>query len=169
MASAVELTAERLREVVDYDPATGAFTRKVRLAHRHHVGDRADFLINKGPMTGYARVSIDSKRYLAHRVAWFYIYGVWPGQFIDHINGVKSDNRISNLRLATATLNQENTRVPKAHNKCGYLGVVAHQSRWRATLRVNKKRVDLGCFDTPEEAHAAYVEAKRKYHKGCTI
>ena len=106
------LTAERLRDLVHYDPKTGAFTRKVRTAQRHQVGDRADFLVKSGGAAGYHRVSIDSERYQAHRVAWLYVYGVWPKEMIDHRKDVKSDNRIANLRFADSQLNLENIRKP---------------------------------------------------------
>ena len=92
------ITARRLREVVSYNPGTGEFTRLVRLAQRHQVGDRADFPINFGPMQGYRRLGLDSRRFLAHRLAWLYVHGEWPSMHIDHINGDKGDNRIANLR-----------------------------------------------------------------------
>lgn len=165
------LTAERLRDLVHYDPKTGAFTRKVRTAQRHKVGDRADFLVKSGGAAGYHRVSIDSERYQAHRVAWLYVYGVWPKEMIDHRNGVKSDNRIANLRFADSQLNLENIRKPQKNNACGFLGVHFHDQsgRWRAQIISDRKKHHLGLFDTPELAHLAYVQAKRGLHKGCTI
>lgn len=170
MATAI-LSAARLREVIHYDPDTGVFTRKVRLAQRHHAGDRADTVITSEKMRGYRRVSLFSQRYLAHRVAWLYVHGVWPEKHLDHINGDKGDNRIVNLREADDQLNIENIRVPKASNSCGFLGVVLHKQSgiWRARLQVNKVGIHIGMYATPEEAHEAYVIAKRKYHEGCTI
>ena len=96
------LSAERLRAVLSYDPETGVFTRTVRLANRHQIGDRADFIITAGNQRGYYRVSLDSERHLAHRLAWLYVYGKWPELTIDHINRNPSDNRIQNLRDVTA-------------------------------------------------------------------
>ncbi|MDP4572311.1 HNH endonuclease [Pseudomonas sp. LPH60] len=165
------LTAARVRELLHYDPRTGHFTRKIRTAQRHQVGDRADFLIRTGLAAGYHRVSIDSKRYQAHRVAWLYVYGAWPEKMIDHRNGVKSENWIENLRLADSQLNIENIRKPQKNNSCGFLGVHFHgqSGRWRAQIISGRKKHHVGLFDTPELAHQAYVQAKRQLHKGCTI
>lgn len=165
------LTADQLREVIHYAPDTGTFTRKVRLAQRHHAGDRADTEISNGQMRGYRRVSLFSQRYLAHRLAWFYIHGVWPEKYIDHINGVKGDNRISNLREADARVNMENIRKAKTSNKSGLLGVHLHKQsgRWRARIEVHGKFLHLGLFNTPEVAHQEYLKAKRSLHEGCTI
>jgi hypothetical protein len=162
-------TAERVRELLDYDPETGIFTRKVRLAQRHQVGSRADFIVQHGQLKGYARVGIDRQRYLAHRVAWLYVHGTWPTKYLDHINGNKSDNRICNLREATAKLNNENKHKPNAQNRAGYLGVHFHQGKWRAKIQTDGRVVDLGCYETPEKAHEIYLVAKRLVHKGCTI
>lgn len=171
MTATAILSAEQLRSVVHYDPETGVFTRTVRLAQRHHVGDRADTEVTGGHLKGYRRVSLFSERHLAHRLAWLYVHGTWPEKHIDHINGVKGDNRIENLREADDKLNIENTRTARADNAIGLLGVHLHKetNRWRARLQTNGKALHLGLFDTPEEAHAAYLVAKRKHHEGCTI
>lgn len=165
------LSAARLREVLHYDAETGIFTRKLRTAQRHQIGDRADFQIAAGASTGYRRVSVDSERYLAHRVAWLYVHGEWPREFIDHVNGVRSDNRVANLRPATHRLNMENRRTPRADNACGFLGVVFHAptEQWRARIQVKGKGRHIGLYPTPELAHAAYVAAKRTLHEGCTL
>lgn len=166
-----EIIAARVRELLHYDPSTGVFTRKIRLAQRHNVDDRADFLITGGNNEGYCRVSFDSKRYLAHRVAWIYVHGKWPELDIDHINGNKSDNRLENLRAVNRTTNLENLRKPKGENTAsGFLGVtVRNKHRYVAKIQVNKKSIHIGIFDTATEAHAAYLVVKRKLHKGCTI
>lgn len=165
------LTAERVRELLNYDPDTGIFTRKVRTAQRHQVGDRADFIYIGGASPGYHRVCIDSERYQAHRVAWLYHYGEWPEKFIDHINGDRADNRIVNLRAADAQLNLENLRHARVNNACGFLGVHWHaqSGKWRSQIISHGKKHHIGLFVTPELAHAAYVNAKRVLHKGCTI
>lgn len=170
MATAI-LSAAQLRDVIHYEPETGVFTRKVRLAQRHRAGDRADTEITSPRMLGYRRVSLFSQRYLAHRLAWFYTHGVWPARHIDHINGDKGDNRIGNLREADDQLNLENFRHHRVDNKVGLLGVHLHKQsgRWRARIQVHGKTIHIGMFDTPEAAHEAYKEAKRKLHEGCTI
>ena len=164
-----EILAARVRELFHYDPLTGIFTRKVRLAQRHHVGDRADFVVTGGGLKGYRRVSFDSKRYLAHRVAWLYVHGVWPSEDIDHRDTDRGNNRIGNLRDVPNQTNRENMRKPRTDNTSGYLGVMAHQGRWRARVHVNGRNISLGCFDTPEEAYQAYLKGKREHHGGCTL
>lgn len=171
MADAI-LTAQKLREVLNYDPETGIFTRKVRLAQRHQVGDRADFEVTGGNLKGYRRVSLFSQRYLAHRLAWLYVYGKWPEQHIDHINGDRADNRIKNLREADDQLNIENQRRARADAVTSkYLGVHFDRptKKWRARIQHKGKSIHVGMFDCEHAAFAAYLEAKRKYHKGCTI
>jgi hypothetical protein len=161
-----DITAARVRELLDYDPATGIFTRKVRLAQRHQVGDRADFIVTGGGLAGYYRGGIDSKRFLAHRLAWLYVNGEWPQQEIDHINGDPGDNRIANLRDVPARINAENKRGPRKDNACGQRGVMAHQGRWRARIQVDGQTMHIGMYDTPQEAHDAYIAAKLELHEG---
>ena len=99
------------------------------------------------------------------------MYGTWPENQIDHINGVRHDNRIDNLRDVLQSTNAQNQRKPSATNKCGFLGVNFHKcsNRWIAQIHVQGKKKHLGLFDTPKEAHEAYVTAKRELHEGCTI
>jgi hypothetical protein len=109
---------------------------------------------------------------MAHRVAWVHFYGGWPKNVIDHINGDKTDNRIANLRDVPHALNMHNQRAASAHNKrSSLLGAHWHKNggRWRSNITVAGVTRHLGCFDTEQEAHAAYVEAKRSLHAGCTI
>lgn len=171
MASATSI-ARRVRELFSYDPLTGVFIRRVRLAQRHQVGDRADFLVTGGRLKGYRRVSFDSKRYLAHRVAWLYVHGVWPSQEIDHRNTMKGDNRMRNLRDVPPVTNAENCRRSRVTNKIGLLGVYKpypDAKKWVARIQVAGKGCHIGCFSTPEAAHEAYVQTKRRLHEGCTL
>ena len=170
MTATAILSAAQVREVLDYNPETGVFIRKVRLAQRHQVGDRADTALTNPKMLGYRRVSLFSQRFLAHRLAWFYVHGVWPEKHIDHINGETGDNRIANLREADDQLNIENLRKAKIGNKVGLLGVIQHgETQWRARIQLHGKGIHIGLFSSPEEAHEAYLVAKRKLHEGCTI
>lgn len=166
-----DLTAQRLRELLHYEPDTGIFTRKVRTAQRHQVGDRADFVVTSGGTKGYHRVTVDSVRYLAHRLAWFYVHGEWPVNDIDHWDTDRGNNRIKNLRDVTNQVNRENMRTPRKDNKSGFLGVVFHAPtcQWRARIQVDRKVKHIGLYPSAEEAHAAYLEAKRRMHKGCTL
>jgi hypothetical protein len=118
---------------------------------------------------GYLLISIDRVMYKAHRLAWLCVHGVWPRSNLDHKNGKRSDNRIDNLREATRAMNSQNMRLPHADNQSGLLGVVRNHTRFSARIMVCGKPLYLGTFATPRQAHAAYVQAKRKLHQGCTI
>lgn len=108
---------------------------------------------------------------MAHRVAWAFVTGVWPGDQIDHIDGDKTNNRFANLRDVSQTVNMQNQRRPYSNNKIGLAGVYRHKANGRiySQIRVSKKLVHLGYFDTPEQASEAFLKAKRELHPGCTI
>lgn len=162
--SKADLTAERLRELLHYDPETGVFTWKTKPGRRIRLGAQAG-----SAAQGYLEIGVCGGRYRAHRLAWLYVYGVWPKHDIDHIDGNRANNAIANLRDVTRAVNIQNMRRPKPGNKSGYLGVAPCSSRWSAQVHVAGKKRHLGVFDTPELAHAAYVEAKRRLHEGCTL
>ena len=150
------LSVERLRELLSYDPETGKFVWLVKRNNRTPAGlaagcDRGD---------GYFRIKVDDRRYPSHWLAWFYVHGQWPKEFLDHINGNPSDNRLVNLREATRAQNAQNVGV-KANNKCGHRGVSWNKParKWIAHIRLNGKSKHLGCFDCVEEAAAAYKTA----------
>lgn len=148
-------------EYFSYDPETGVITRKKKASIRTNVGDVAGSL-NK--TTGYMEMGFKRKYYRLHRVAWALHYGSDPVQFIDHINGDKSDNRIANLRLATKSSNAWNQRRPQRSNP--YLGVCWHKSskKWAAQIGLNGKRWCIGLFETAEQARDAYLSEKQKIH-----
>lgn len=159
------LTVARLREVLDYDQLTGLFTWRISTSNRVAVGATAGTAHPKG----YIQFSVDHVRCLAHRAAIAYVTGEWPTDEVDHRDGVRTNNRLSNLRRASHTLNAENLRTAKANNRCGFLGVSRHGPKYRATIHVNGVRHRIGLFETPEKAHEAYLDAKRRMHEGCTI
>ena len=162
-----DLTAARLRELLSYDPETGVFIRSSN-SRRAKKGDMAGWV----NALGYRAVSIQSRTYLCHRLAWLYVTGQWPCGVIDHINGDPGDNRWRNLRDVAHRTNIENQRVAARSNKStGLLGATLHKASglYQAQLKTHGKRLGLGYFKTPEEAHAAYLEAKRRLHAGCTI
>jgi hypothetical protein len=104
--------------------------------------------------------------YKAHRLAWFYCTGEWPNQ-IDHINGIRTDNRICNLRSVTSKLNANNQRPPHRTNSLGVLGVVKRPSgRFAAEIRVSGKKLYIGTYDTITEASNAYKAKKLELHEG---
>ena len=158
---------EMLKEFLDYDPESGVFTWKnvKKFAHAIKVGDVAGS-VNKG----YVRIKFNKKSYPAHRVAWFFVYGKLPSNYIDHINGIKHDNRICNLRDVTQTENNRSITMPR-HNKSGYVGVSwnKHAAKWAAVIRVDSKNRHLGLFLDPEQAHLAYLKAKAEFHPAANL
>lgn len=95
-------------------------------------------------------------RFFAHIFAWYVTYGKMPDNQIDHINGVRDDNRIINLRDVTNQQNQFNRKVKGVTQRTN--------GKWRARIGINGKRISLGDFDTEEEARQAYLDAKKIYH-----
>jgi|SRR6185312_8581760 len=160
-ASGEELTHEKLLELLCYDPLTGVFTRLVSTAPRAMIGTIAGDPDSKG----YLRLRIDGRRYLAHRVAWFYMTGMWPPDEVDHKNRKRQENWWDNLRLANTFQNKRNTSAYR-NNRTGLKGAyLTVGGRYTARIRINKKNLHLGTFNTAEEAHALYV-AKSKEHFG---
>lgn len=155
-----ELTAEYLRSILDYEPETGIFTRKVRTAARVKVGDVAGSLDGGG----YLQIRVQSQRYRAHRLAWLYVYGAWPKDQLDHINRIRTDNRIANLREASHKQNNQN-KSKQSNNTSGHPGIYRHKriSKWRAQIKHNQKHISLGYFENLEEAIAARKAAEKLY------
>lgn len=156
-----ELTQQYLKECLDYNPDTGIFTRKTR----------PDLKILGTKRNGYLLIRVNRKLYSQHRLAWFYIHGYMPENYIDHINGIKSDNRISNLRQATGSENNQNMKQPSKNNKLGFLGVgfSKRNKAFTARITINYKSTFIGYFKTPQEAHNAYLQAKRQLHPYGTL
>jgi hypothetical protein len=164
--AAIKLTAERLRQALHYEPMTGEFTWLIRGAHRRNPGDAA----GSPSKDGRIRIRIDGELFYRYRLAWMYMTGQWPTFHIDHINGNQTDDRWLNLRDVTQSVNLQNLRHAPKHSTTGLLG--AHRrshGRFESQIQLAGRRYFLGTFDTPEESHAAYLKAKRKYHEGCTL
>lgn len=153
---------EQLNAIILYDKDTGVLRWRIKTNPRAPAGQVAGGLDQKG----YAHVSILGKQYRAHRVAWMLHYGSWPNGQIDHIDGVKNNNRIENLREATAAENQRNKPKNK-NNTSGFKGVSRHKQtgKWAAVICLNGKQQHLGVYATPEAAHEAYCEAAERLHK----
>lgn len=159
------LNADEARGLLDYDRDSGDLRWKQHMTPRARAGTVAG-VIQEGK---YRRVGIYGRYYLAHRLAWLIATGEWPPHEIDHINGIKSDNRLCNLRLATSAQNNRNTIH---HNRAGLVGASYSSTKgmYRAQIRVGGKRKFLGWFTTADEASAVYTAAARKYHRefaGC--
>lgn len=159
------MPSRMIRKLLQYDAETGVFTWLVQTSIRVKAGHVAGSLKSDG----YLQIKVDRKNHLAHRLAWFYMHGNWPEGQIDHRDGNRANNRISNLRDVSNSVNQQNQLRARLDNKCGLLGVCASLSKWQAMISIDGKKRYLGTFDTPEQAHAAYIAAKRELHEGCTI
>lgn len=155
------LTADRLREVLDYCPETGIFRRRPG----PHTLEKSGKPVGNLTGNGYLKVLVDGKHYRAHRLAWLYVYGEFPSVDLDHINRIGLDNRIANLRLASDSENNQN-RSMQRNNRSGYRGVHwnARDKCWHAQIQVNKKIRHLGSYRDPEAAYAAYCAAAAELH-----
>jgi hypothetical protein len=156
-----ELTIERLKEVLLYDPLTGHFYWIGQLSSRCGVNKPAGSPNAKG----YIRIGIDGRYYLAHRLAWFYQLGVWPDCFLDHRDMNKSNNIWSNIRAADVHQNQYNVGLTK-RNKSGVKGVHydAKRNKYCASIAVSGVNYRIGRFATLEQATVAYSVAAEKLH-----
>ena len=155
-----ELTAEQLRSVLHYEPETGIFTRKIGSANQVKAGDVAGSVNGNG----YLNIQLQRRGYQAHRLAWLYVYGVWPEDQLDHVNRVRTDNRISNLREVTNKQNQQN-RSKQSNNTSGHPGAYwdKQRSKWVTQITHNQKLIHLGYFSILEEAIAARKAAEKLY------
>jgi len=155
-----KITASRLRELVFYDESSGDIRWIVKKGPKN-PGDLAGYLRSDG----YIYIRLDGVLYSAHRIAWLYMNGSFPDSCVDHKNGIKNDNRKENLRSASMQENMRNRGTQK-NNTSGFKGVGFHKvsGRWKSSIKVNGKSIQLGFFKTPEEAHLAYCIACKKYH-----
>ncbi len=157
-----------LLRLLNYDPNSGIFT----WSKDSHIKMRNKIAGGYEEKVKYIRIKVKGKLYLAHRLAWFYVTGEWPKHEIDHIDGNKLNNSIENLRDIPRGINRQNMRFSYKNNKSGLLGVSKARwgkKKWIARLYVGGVEVYRENFLSKEEASAAYLEAKRKLHKGCVI
>lgn len=153
------LTLNRLKELLYYDAETGLFTRKVgRSGPNARAGDIAG--CDNGQ--GYVRIYVDGVPYKAHRLAWFYMTGEWVDE-VDHRDTDRSNNRWDNLREATRSQNRTNCAAYR-NNTSGYKGVSFYKrtGKWKAQIQKEGRKISLGYFETPEAAHAAYIDAANR-------
>ena len=164
------ITQEKLKELLSYDALSGDFVWIKYPAKRKDLYGK--IAGSKNVRDGYIRIFIDGKSYLAHRLAWLYETGIINKIDIDHIDGNRSNNMISNLREATRSINLQNLKKAKIDNlSSGLLGVCfdAKAGKYRSAITLNGKRKHLGYYETAEKAHGVYLEEKRRIHAGCTI
>ena len=164
LADGEEVAAARVREILDYSAETGLFTWKPRAAQRQwssrYAGKKAGRTLR-----GYIEISLNGKRYQAHRLAWLWHYGTWPNGSLDHINRVRADNCICNLRLADKSQNNWNSKLC-VRNTSGFPGVywVKRWERWCAKIQIRGKSIHLGHFPSRELAVLARQRARQR---GC--
>jgi len=159
LTSAVELSQEYLKSILSYDAETGVFIWLI---------DRKPFKAGRiaGWKTdnGYIRISVLNKHYLAHRLAWLYVYGNFPNGEIDHKNMARDDNRIINLRDVNHSINMHNKKK-HPNNTSGFTGVCWSKKRrlYRARIGINGKIITLGFFNDACKASEAYNKAKENF------
>lgn len=166
------ISHERLLSLLSYDKETGEFVWLKTRSRKAKAGSVAGTAAkSKKSSNEYIAIVIDGVRYQAHQLAWFYVHKDWAGSEIDHINGDTSFNAICNLRPVTRSGNAQNERAARENNKTsGLLGAYkGSRGRWFSSICIDGNKKYLGTFETSELAHKAYLEAKRKLHKTCTI
>ncbi len=161
-----DIPYELANETWLYDPDTGEIKWKNPSKFR-----RKNLVAGYTGKNGCKSIRFNGFLYLSHRIAWLLYYKKWPTYEIDHINHNKADNRICNLRDVTKSTNMENLIKAKTSSATGKLGTFFDKKlgRYRAAITTNRKSKHLGCFDTADEAYAAYIEAKRRIHAGNTL
>lgn len=164
MTNAKPIDVELMRSLFEYAPELGGSCLSWKI-HRNSNATKGK-LAGSRKRSGYWLIGINGKVYLAHRIVWAVVYGEDPVVQVDHIHGLEAGNRVENLRLAIRNEadNNQGFRKKGKNNTSGYTGVSKEGSRWKAQLKVNGVQHYVGCFVTPEEAYAAYLEAKAKLH-----
>lgn len=157
------ITQERLKELLHYNPDTGIFTWVAPPCKKLHAGDIAGYNHHSRSKT-YIQITVDYKRYLAHRLAWLYQQGIFPSDQIDHIDGCGTNNRLANLRCVNNLENSKNQRLMN-RNTSGFTGVCFCRSSKKRQAYISDKchRKHLGFFDSLLDAVAARMRANKKY------
>lgn len=155
-----ELTIEDIHQLFRYDPNTGILTWSDKCVKSNKVGSEVGWV-----GLGYHKVEVYGKTYQVHRIVWAYVYNEWPSKFIDHINGIRDDNRICNLRDVSQRENTCNRQMHRDGKHPGYF-YNKWEKRWDARISLGRKRYNLGLFDTEEQAAEAYRTAREEIERG---
>lgn len=165
------ISHEELLDTLTYNPDTGAFFWKNK-----GRGRQLNKEVGSWDMYGYKTVRLgkqnNNKSYKLHRLAWFYATGEWPKHDIDHLNGIRHDNRMENLRDVPRKMNLENQRkIKNRPTKTGLIGAYfdSRKDMFYSRISHHDKSIYLGSFKTAEEAHNKYMETKRQIHEGNTL
>jgi len=153
---------EYFSSLFSYDKITGNLVRVKNVRSRAKAGD----IVGTDHPDGYLSVEVDSKGYLVHRVVWLLYYGSWPDGMLDHADGNRKNNKITNLRLATRAQNSQNAKLRK-DNSSGVKGVSWHKhvGKWFVRVQANGKRISVGYFDSFDEAVESAKLTRIKLHK----
>lgn len=153
-ANKISITSAELNELFRYDPESGKLYWRVDKSAAVRAGDEAG-----GRSFGYQRLTIDYRRYFVHRIIWLMAHGAIRTDLqVDHINGIRHDNRLENLRLVSHQGNQQNQTKAKGY----YWNKLAR--KWNAQVKIDGKAVHLGYFDNEQDAHQAYLAGKKIHH-----
>jgi hypothetical protein len=158
------ITQEQLKKSLYYDPETGVFTWNFNPGNKIKLGDSA----GGATSGGYLRIRLSGTFYPSHRLAWLYMRGGFPVNHIDHVDGDRKNNRISNLRDVTNQENHKNQKMPKT-NISGHIGIYwsKTKAKWHAQIAIDGKTTHLGYFTDIEDAATARKasEAEHGFHE----
>ena len=163
------LTAAEIGEYLEYDAASGALIWRKAMSSRAKQGSVAGADVRFCEQRVYRQVGLLGKKYYGHVLAWLLATGHWPSHEIDHIDGDGLNNAFANLRDVPHAINCQNVRRPQRTSLTGIQGVKRVAGGFSARIKLNGVRLHLGTFHSSEDAHQAYLNAKRKLHPGCTI
>jgi hypothetical protein len=159
-----EVTVEQILSILDYDKENAVFYWKKYRSSSARKGQLAGY-----NCLGYSIIKINQVRYQVHRLVWLIETGKWPEYEVDHIDGNKLNNHISNLRDVPVQLNRQNIKRASSNSSTGILGVFPYGKKYLAKITIDNKSHRIGVYKDPYEAHQAYLSVKRMYHAGCTI
>lgn len=162
-----DISFDEANRLFAYDPDTGVLTRKVPAGRFGQI--KAGTVVGCKCSSGHLQVRVNGRLHLVHRICYTLISGKPPLQYVDHINGIKSDNRKANLRDVSKAENCQNLKGPMKSGSSGYLGVTRNGRNWKCSVSENGKQKYLGTFKSKEDAYQVFLQYKRSIHNGCTL